>query len=96
MIWPILLLNRLSFDETEMLSNTFTKSVMHRWHKMPKIAYFCLAVRKWQMFKSVEKTKENNEIRSGSPNIPNLRTFAEFIYALRNDKIIFQVQKLIS
>jgi hypothetical protein len=32
----------------------------------------------------------------GSPNIPNLRTFIELIYALRNDKIIFQVQKLIS
>jgi hypothetical protein len=36
------------------------------------------------------------EIRSGSPNIPNLRTFKELIYALRSDKTIFQVQKLIS
>jgi hypothetical protein len=48
------------------------------------------------MFKSAEKTGKNYEIRSGSPNIPNLRTFAELIYALRSDKTIFQVQKLIS
>ena len=31
-----------------------------------------------------------------SPNIPNLRTFIELIYALRSDKTIFQVQKLIN
>jgi len=30
----------------------------------------------------------------GSLNIPNLRTFAELIYALNKNKILIQVQKL--
>jgi hypothetical protein len=30
----------------------------------------------------------------GSPNIPNLRTFKELIYALNKNKILIQVQKL--
>jgi hypothetical protein len=34
------------------------------------------------------------EIRSGSPNIPNLRTFTELIYTLRNNKVFLQIQKL--
>jgi len=46
------------------------------------------------MFKSLEKTGENNEIRSGSPNIPNLRTLIELIYALRSNKFFLQIQKL--
>ena len=44
--------------------------------------------------KNKEKTGENNEIRSGSPNIPNLRTFIEFIYSLNKNKSLIQVQKL--
>jgi hypothetical protein len=37
---------------------------------------------------------ENSKIRSSSPNIPNLRTFIEFIYALRNNSLFLQIQKL--
>ena len=44
--------------------------------------------------KNKEKTGENNKIRSGSPNIPNLRTLIELIYALRNNSFMFQVQGL--
>jgi len=32
--------------------------------------------------------------KSGSANIPNLRTFLELIYALRSNKIMFQIRKL--
>ena len=30
----------------------------------------------------------------GSPNIPNLRTFSEFLHTLRDNKIMLQIQKL--
>lgn len=41
-----------------------------------------------------EKTGEKNEIRSGSPNIPNLRTFTEFISFLKENSIIQKIQQL--
>jgi hypothetical protein len=37
---------------------------------------------------------KNQGYKSGSPNIPNLRTFKELIYALNKNKILIQVQKL--
>jgi hypothetical protein len=52
-----------------------------------------LKIRKAQIINFSGKKSIN---MSGSPNIPNLRTFKELIYALRSDKTIFQVQKLIS
>jgi hypothetical protein len=52
-----------------------------------------LKTRKAQIINSSGEKSRN---KGGSANIPNLRTLTEFIYALRNDKIIFQVQKLIS
>jgi len=44
------------------------------------------------MFKLAAKSGKGN--KSGSPNIPNLRTFIELIYALRNNKLLFQIHKL--